>query len=157
PASPTHRSSDLYNLLPVPCSGHQHPRRRATGEPDQENVYIFHNFKWHIVRLDRRRQRATGEPDQGKCVCYTQFSVAQPCRQPLLPSTSATTLDERPGVSSSTSSRRATTLVDVEPRGTQRPSSTSSRSASASGLGDEPLQRPPAPGSDNGESPSERS
>src|SRR5690606_25571858 len=51
-----------------------HPRRRATGEPDQENVYIVHNFKWHIVRLDRRRQRATGEPDQGKCVCYTQFS-----------------------------------------------------------------------------------
>src|SRR5690606_32921398 len=101
PASPTHRSSDLYNLLPVPCSGHQHPRRRATGEPDQENVYIVHNFKWHIVRLDRRRQRATGEPDQGKCVCYTQFSVAQPCRQPLRrsaappPSTSAPAFPRR--------------------------------------------------------------
>src|SRR5690606_4169307 len=161
PASPTHRSSDLYNLLSVPCSGHQHPRRRATGEPDQENVYIVHNFKWHIVRLDRRRQRATGEPDQGKCVCYTQFSVAQPCRQPLRrsaappPSTSAPAFprrrraDEPPPSSTSSPS-------GLDER--QRPSTSRSRRAPPSSTSAPAFlvdvaaaAAPPTPGSDNSE------
>src|SRR5690606_11351099 len=67
-------------------------------------------------------RRATGKPNA--------LDVERP-GAPLLPSTSATTLDERPGVSSSTSSRRATTLVDVEPL--------------------DERQRPSAPGSDNRE------
>src|SRR5690606_40091965 len=80
-----------------------------------------------------QRQRDTGEPEQGKCVCYTQFSVAQPCRQPLRrsaappPSTSAPAfLVDVEQTSHHPRRRRAprnsATLVDVEPLGErQRP------------------------------------
>src|SRR5690554_4289429 len=86
------------------------------------------------------------------CMLYTVFSSPTLQAKPLPPSTSAaarrrspTTLDERradrrssssPSPSASTSS-----LVVVEPRRTPVPS-TPSPSASASGLDDEPLQRP---------------
>lgn len=73
-----------------------------------------------VDELQHPRRRATGEPDQGNCGYYQQFPVAQPCRRTSAfsaprrrasaPSTSSAPAFlvgvGRPGVSSSTSSSR---------------------------------------------------